>query len=173
MSKKALSLILLDTRSAHNVGSIFRTADGAGVEKIYLVGYTSTPIDKFNRPSRQIAKTALGAEKCVPWEYAPDINKLITKLKKSGLAVWALEQSPDSIDYKKAKLTGPTALVLGNEVEGIKKSLLKKCDQIIEIPMKGSLSRQDSHPSQTGQGKESLNVAVATGIALYKLTGSI
>lgn len=169
MAKKALSLILDNIRSTHNVGSIFRTADGAGVEKIYLVGYTPTPTDKFNRPNGQIAKTALGAEKSIPWEYAPDINKLITNLKKSGLAVWALEQSPDSIDYKKGKLTGPTALVLGNEVEGIKKSVLKKCDKIIEIPMKGHLSRQDSHPRQTGQGKESLNVSVATGIVIFNL----
>lgn len=155
MSRLALFLILHNIRSAHNVGAIFRTADGAGVGKIYLTGYTPAPLDQFKRPNNEIKKTALGAEETVAWEKQEDILELIAELKKSDAQIWALEQADNSADYREAKLTNPTALIVGNEVEGIEPEILNLCDRIIEIPMRGA--------------KESLNVAVATGIAIFCL----
>lgn len=153
--KKEIILILEDIRSTHNVGSFFRTADAAGVTHIYLVGCTPTPIDKFNRKRSDIAKTALGAEDTIPWTYIKTITPLIKKLQKSGVSVVALEQSPESIDYKKVKVKGTIALIVGNEVAGVSKKALTCADVITEIPMKGN--------------KESLNVSVAGGIALFRL----
>jgi tRNA G18 (ribose-2'-O)-methylase SpoU len=153
--KKETILILEDIRSTHNVGSFFRTADAAGVTHIYLVGCTPTPIDKFNRKRSDIAKTALGAEDTIPWTYIKTITPLIKKLQKSGVSVVALEQSPESIDYKKVKAKGAIALIVGNEVTGVSKKALTYADVIAEIPMKGN--------------KESLNVSVAGGIALFRL----
>lgn len=148
-----LYLILHDIRSVENVGSIFRTADAAGVSKIFLAGYTPSPIDRFGRKRKDLAKVALGAEDSVEWESISDLVKLIKNLKMN---VVALEQDKNSTDYKKfKKTTGNIALIVGNEVEGIPKNILKLCDQIIEIPMHGK--------------KESLNVSVATGIALFEL----
>ncbi len=137
------------------MGAIFRTADAAGVARIYLTGYTPAPRDRFNRPVKEIAKTALGAEATVPWEQVKDITELIARLKSDGIAVWALEQNKKSIDYRTAKLAKPTALIVGNEVEGVEDNILNLCDQIIYIPMQGQ--------------KESLNVSVATGVAVFKL----
>lgn len=153
--KKETILILEDIRSTHNVGSFFRTADAVGVTHIYLVGCTPTPIDKFNRKRSDIAKTALGAEDTIPWTYVKTITPLIKKLQKSGVSVVALEQSPESVDYKKVKIKGSTALIVGNEVTGVSKKALTCADVIAEIPMKGN--------------KESLNVSVAGGIALFRL----
>ncbi len=150
-----LELILHNIRSNHNVGSIFRTADGAGVSKVYLTGYTPAPLDQFKRLNAEIAKTALGAEQTIEWEKREDVTNLITELKKAGYQIWALEQSDKSIDYREVKLSEKTALIVGNEVEGVEGEVLNMCDQIIEIPMRGS--------------KESLNVAVATGVAIFKL----
>lgn len=150
-------LILDNIRSQYNVGSIFRTADGAGVSKIYLCGTTPTPLDRFNREVKEIAKTALGAEKSVTWEYTKTTLLVVRKLKKEGYKIIAIEQSKDSVDYKKVKPKGPTAFVIGNEVEGVSKSILKLCDIVAEIPMKGA--------------KESLNASVATGIALFRILG--
>ena len=153
-------LILDNIRSTHNVGSIFRTADAAGVGMIYLVGTTPTPVDKFGRKRKDIAKASLGAEETISWKYEKTIVPVISKLKKAGYAVVSLEQSPKSIDYKKAGklLKGkPIAIILGNEVEGVSQKALIKSDYIVEIPMKGK--------------KESLNVSVATGIALFRLLG--
>lgn len=150
-----LELILLDVRSSHNVGSIFRTADGAGVNKLWLVGYTPAPLDQFKRVNGEIAKTALGAEKTLLWEKRENIFDLIGELKKAGYQIWALEQNKKSVDYRKVKLAGKTALIVGNEVGGIEPEVLNLCDKIIEIPMRGE--------------KESLNVAVATGVAVFKL----
>jgi tRNA G18 (ribose-2'-O)-methylase SpoU len=150
-----LELILHNIRSNHNVGSIFRTADGAGVSKIYLTGYTPAPLDQFKRVNAEIAKTALGAEESVVWEKQEDIVTLISELKKLGYKVWALEQNDKSVDYREVKLTSKTALIVGNEVGGVEPEVLNLCDQIIEIPMRGS--------------KESLNVAVATGVAIFRL----
>lgn len=150
--------ILQNIRSLHNVGSIFRTSDGAGVEKIYLCGITPTPVDKFGQKKAMLTKVSLGAEDSVPWEYVSRIGNLIARLKKQGYKIYALEQSPNSVRYTSAKpKTQKLALIVGNEVEGIPNSILKKVDKILEIPMKGK--------------KESLNVSIAFGIvAFYLLT---
>lgn len=148
-------LILDNIRSRHNVGSIFRTADCAGISKIYLCGTTPTPLDKYGREVKEIAKTALGAEKSVEWQYAKTTLSAVKKLKKGGYQIIAVEQTRDSVDYKKVKSKFPVAFVVGNEVEGVSKSILKLCDVIAEIRMHGS--------------KESLNVSVATGIALFRM----
>ncbi len=168
--KKEIYLILDNIRSRENVGSIFRTADAAGVTKIYLCGITSTPSvenpksqapnpkqipnSKFQtQNSDKIAKTALGAEKWVPWEYRRDTWRLITELKKMGTNVCALEQTKNSQNIFTYKPKFPLALMLGNEVKGISPRILKYCDKKISIPMYGK--------------KESLNVSVAAGVALY------
>lgn len=142
-------LIINNVRSAYNVGSIFRTADSAGVTKIYICGISPTPEDA------KVLKTSLGAEKSVPWKYCAQARRLLEKLRKAGMQIVALEQSRKSIDYKKFKPKFPLALIAGNEVRGLNKKILSLTDKIIEIPMYGK--------------KESLNVAVAVGIALYKI----
>ncbi|MFC1721086.1 RNA methyltransferase [Patescibacteria group bacterium] len=157
MKKNNFYVILHNIRSAYNVGAIFRTADAVGVSKIYLSGYTPIPTDKFGRIRKDIAKTALGAEKNVPWEYYKQIGPLVAKLKKEKVYMIALEQSEKSIDYRKVKTKENTALVLGNEVRGVSKQILEKCDTVVEIPMKGK--------------KESLNVSVAAGVAMFELFG--
>ncbi len=146
-------VILNDIRSVENVGAMFRTADAAGIDKIYLVGYTPAPIDRFGRKRKDIAKSALGAEEFVPWEQKKLVHSLITKLKKDGFQVIGIEQDAKSINYKKVKLTNKNVFIVGTEVTGIPKDVLKKCDVIAEIPMKGK--------------KESLNVSVAFGVALF------
>lgn len=143
-------LVLHNIRSAYNVGSIFRTADGAGVSKIYLCGYTPAP-----NKNLKILKTALGAEKSVPWEYHSQAWRLLKRFKKEGVEIVSLEQTKDAIDYKKHRPRLPLALVVGNEVKGLSKGTLKYADKSIQIPMSGK--------------KESLNVAVALGIAVYNL----
>lgn len=148
-------LILPDIRSAVNVGSMFRTADAVGINKIYIVGYTPTPMDKYGRKRKDIAKASLGAEDSVPWEYAKSLSALITKLKKDGYFVVAVEQASNSVSYKSVKKKPKMAFIMGNEVNGLSKSILAKCDTVAEIVMKGK--------------KESLNVAVACGIALFRI----
>ena len=150
-------LILNDIRSTHNVGAIFRTADACGISKIYLIGTTPAPIDRFGRERKDVAKTALGAEKTIPWEYLKTITPLLTKLKKEKFEIIAIEQSKNSVDYKKVQLKNNSAIILGNEVTGISKNILNKCDIIVEIPMMGK--------------KESLNVSVATGVVLFRILG--
>ncbi|MCK4918611.1 MAG: TrmH family RNA methyltransferase [Candidatus Pacebacteria bacterium] len=150
-------LILHNIRSAQNVGSIFRTADACGISKIFLSGYSPKPIDRFGRDVSAISKTALGAEKDIEWEYFFQPNKIIDNLKKEGVEIIGIEQDKQSIDYKKIKIKKSTAFIVGNEVKGISKQLLKKCDKVVEISMKGK--------------KESLNVAVTTGIALFRILG--
>lgn len=146
-------VLLNDIRSIHNVGSIFRTADAVGVSKIFLTGYTPTPLDRFGRPRKDLAKVALGAEKSVPWQYEKSALELIKKLKKEGVFVVAIEQSERSKHYKKITLKYPVAFIYGNEVDGIAPAILKECDAIAEIPMAGK--------------KESLNVSVSAGITLF------
>lgn len=141
----------------HNVGSIFRTADGAGVAKVYLTGYTPAPVDRFGRPVKEIAKVALGAEKTVPWEKR-EITELIQKLKSDNVQIVAVEQDPRSVPYMELKPKGPTALIFGSEVGGLSTTVLTQCDAVIEIPMHGE--------------KESLNVSVAAGIVLYQVSRS-
>ena len=150
--KNKFYLILPDIRSCHNVGAMFRTADAFGVDKLYLVGYTAQP------PKPQIDKVSLGAEKWMSWEHKKDLKRLIISLKKKGVVVVGLEkaegsiQITDNIGLNKNK---DVALIVGNEVDGISEDILKLCDKVVHIPMYGK--------------KESLNVSVATGIALYEI----
>ncbi len=153
--QKANILILPDIRSALNVGAIFRTADAVGIDKIYLTGYTPTPVDKFNRIRKDIAKSALGAEKTISWEYKKSLSALIYRLKKEGYFIIAIEQAENSIDYKKLKIKHKNAFIVGTEVSGIPEKILAKCDVITEIPMRGE--------------KESLNISVACGIVLFRI----
>lgn len=153
--KQAIILILHNIRSLHNVGSIFRTADAAGMSKIYLTGYTPSPFDKLGNLEPNFAKAALGSEKFVEHKKIKSIGSLITKLKRQKTQIAAIEQHNSSIIYTKFKPKFPVALILGNEVTGLEKSVLSKCDKIIEIPMHGQ--------------KESLNVSVAAGIVLFSL----
>ena len=155
MKKKEVYVLLHNIRSTHNVGSIFRTSDALGVSGIYLSGYTPLPTDKFNRPRKDIGKVALGAEKNISWEYIKNPDKIIKKLKKEKYQIIAIEQSKKSKDYKKVKVKYPVLFVVGNEVDGIEKNILSFCDIISEIPMRGE--------------KESLNVSVAFGVALFRL----
>lgn len=148
-------LILNNIRSALNIGAIFRTADAVGIDKIYLVGVSPRPTDKFGRIQKDIAKSALGAEKIVAWEYTKSILPLISKLKKNNYKIIAIEQDKNSIDYKKVKIGEKSAFILGEEVKGLDKKILNRCDIIAEIPMQGK--------------KESLNVSVACGVALFRI----
>lgn len=143
-------LILPNIRSGHNVGAIFRTADGAGADKIYLAGYTPCP------PHTQIDKVSLGAEKFVPWEYKKQAGRLLKELKKTGYNIIALEQTKNSVNIFEWEPKFPLVLILGNEKTGVSKSLLKYCDLAVEIPMRGK--------------KNSLNVSVAAGIAMYNIS---
>ncbi|MEK7122665.1 MAG: TrmH family RNA methyltransferase [Patescibacteria group bacterium] len=156
-------VVLHDIRSAHNVGSIFRTADGAGCENLFLCGITPMPLDRFGRPRSDIAKVALGAETWMPWEYAASCTRLLDRLKKDGYTILALEQNVRSIQYTSFHLSQKqwqkTALVVGGEVEGLSRAILNRADHIIEIPMHGR--------------KESLNVAVAFGIVAFSLRSSL
>ncbi|MBI4135922.1 RNA methyltransferase [Candidatus Uhrbacteria bacterium] len=142
-------LIVDRVRSLHNVGSFFRTADAFGVSKIYLCGYTGTP------PREEISKVALGAEKTMPWKKCGQTWKVVEELKKQGVYVVALEQTKRSAPINKWKPRFPVAIVVGNEVNGVSPGVLARCDAIVHIPMLGQ--------------KESLNVSVATGVALYVL----
>lgn len=160
MAKIEARLLLDNIRSVHNVGSIFRTADTLGVSKIYCLGTTPVPVDRFGRKRSDFAKVSLGAEESVGWEYVEQDGKnggaaLVKSLKKEGFKIVALEQDKKSVDYKEVRADVPVLIILGNEVEGVSKDLLKLCDEIAEIPMKGQ--------------KESLNVSVSAGIFLYRL----
>lgn len=143
------------------MGGIFRTADGAGAKKVYLIGYTPAPASLKSiyktQAQKMIAKTALGSEVALPWEQKKGLSSVIAQLKQIGYEVVALEQDEKSIPYdtyvpKKEKV----AVILGNEPRGLDKRTLKKCDTIVEIPMHGS--------------KNSLNVVVALGIIGYKIS---
>lgn len=162
-SKQQLILLLHDIRSAHNVGAMFRTVDGAGVDQIILSGYTPVPPKKdalyLTDADKAMKKTALGAEVSVPWKKVASLPRLISRLKKEGYEIVALEQNKGSMDYRKYRPKKPVALIVGNEVEGVDKKIMKSCDVILEIPMRGE--------------KNSLNVSVATGIALYQITSTI
>ena len=148
-------LILKDIRSTHNVGAIFRTADAVGVGKVYLIGITPAPIDKYGRPRKDVAKASLGAELTMPWEYKKTLVPVLKALKKDGYTIVAIEQSSKSVDYKKVKPKGNVAFIVGNEVDGLPKKVLDMVDVVAEIPMSGK--------------KESLNVSVATGIELFRI----
>jgi len=170
-------VILNNLRSSQNVGAIFRTAEAAGCEKIYCCGITPAPLDRFGRPNSRLLKASLGAEKYLDWEKVKSATKLIDELKKQGHQILALEQDKKSVslfDFKagvrfKAEVRRKSdilsrfhatsmknfVLVLGNEVNGLPRSILNRADKILEIPMRGR--------------KESLNVAVAFGITIFWL----
>ncbi len=155
MNKQINILILPDIRSAENVGAIFRTADAVGMDKIYLVGITPAPVDRFGRDRNDIAKSALGAEKTILWEQRENLVELILELKNQGYKIIALEQDEKSVDYKEVKIAEKNAFLLGTETTGLTKEILDMCDTIAEIPMKGE--------------KESLNVSVAFGVAIFRI----
>lgn len=140
-------VILNNIRSLYNVGSMFRTADGVGVEKIWLCGITGYP------PHKDIAKTALGAETRVPWDHCYDIVALIRDLKDRGYKIVLLEQMDQSVEFAEFCPRGPVCLVVGNEIEGVSEGVVPYCDAAVEIEMAGM--------------KNSLNVAVAFGIVAY------
>lgn len=142
-------IICDDIRSLYNVGSVFRTSDAVGVDRIYLCGITGRP--GRSKSDEKLAKVALGAEKTVPWEYRKQAWRLVDELKAEGFEIVSLELTEKSINYTEFKPYFPLALIIGNEVEGVKKSLLARSDEHIQIPMRGQ--------------KESLNVSVAFGIA--------
>ncbi len=155
-------LIAHNLRSAHNVGSLLRTAEGLGVETVYLTGYTPYPkMDKDTRLphlaakiDKQIAKTALDAEKSIGWRHEDEIEPLIAKLKQHGFVVAALEQASGSVKLPDYIAPDKIAIVVGREVEGIEPGVLRLCDKVLEIPMFGK--------------KESFNVVQAAAMALYQ-----
>ena len=147
--RNPVTLVLHNIRSMWNVGAMFRSADAAGIEKIFITGYTATP------PRKEIDKVALGAQETVPWEYCADPAEAVGKLKREGRRVFGLEIAENSRPYD-GLLSGdfPLALIVGNEVDGIGDELLSLCDDVLEIPQYGT--------------KHSLNVAVAAGIAMFE-----
>jgi 23S rRNA (guanosine2251-2'-O)-methyltransferase len=140
-------LILHNIRSLHNVGSLFRTADGAGVKKIYLTGFTGTP------PRKEIHKTALGAEEHVDWEHNWELEEVLKKLKDQGVQIVGVECAEQSQHYLAVHYASAVAFILGNEVWGVEPEIMEQVDCLVHIPMYGV--------------KQSLNVAVCGGILLY------
>lgn len=151
--------ILDNIRSVYNVGSIFRTANACGIEKVVLCGITPIPVDKKGDRRKDFAKVALGAEDIVSWEHAETTEQALRTLKEEGFYIIAIEQDESSVDYKDVSVEGKKdmAFVIGAEVDGMSKEILSLCDTIAEIPMLGT--------------KESLNVTIAFGIAVYRILG--
>ncbi|MEK7643112.1 MAG: TrmH family RNA methyltransferase [Patescibacteria group bacterium] len=147
--------IIHNVRSLHNVGSILRTSDAVGISRVYMTGYTPSPLDEMGRVRKEVAKTALGAERTVVWKKEKSLSRLTNALQKEGYSIVGLEYTDGAENIQKVKITKPIALIVGNEVRGISRALLKRCDRIVFIPMRGS--------------KESLNVSVAFGVAAYEL----
>jgi tRNA G18 (ribose-2'-O)-methylase SpoU len=146
-------VVLNNIRSLYNVGSIFRTADGVGVDKIWLCGITGCP------PNNQISKTALGAQEHISWEYREETGAVLKELKEARYQIVLLEQTDGSSPYQDFVPNPPVCLVIGNEVEGIGVNIFPLCDRAIEIEMAGV--------------KNSLNVAVAFGIIAYHFRGCL
>lgn len=158
---RTIVLIAHNLRSTHNVGSLLRTAEGLGVAKIYLTGYTPYPHAASDtrlphlsqKIDKQIAKTALDAEKYLEWQHTPGIESVILQLKKDGFAIAAIEQATDSMPLPDYRPPGKLALIVGREVEGIEPEVLELCDAVVEVPMFGQ--------------KESFNVVQAAAMTLY------
>lgn len=158
---RSIVLIAHNLRSCHNVGSLLRTADGLGVEKVCLTGYTPYPLMENDarlphlaaKITKQIHKTALCAEETVPWQHRENVWDVFAELGKAGYRIAAVEQSDSSIALPKFKPPEKIALLVGREVEGVDPDVLAACDITLEIPMFGS--------------KESFNVAQAAAMALY------
>lgn len=163
MNSRRISLVVHNVRSAHNVGSILRTADGLGLETVYLTGYTPYPEAPDDRrmphvrrkTANQISKTALGAETSVAWRQFDDLTAAIDELKLNGFIVTALEQPKNALALNKYKAPERIALLVGNEIHGLDKTALKLADTHVCIPMLGA--------------KESFNVSIAAAMALYHL----
>lgn len=161
---KQLVLIAHNLRSTHNVGSLLRTAEGLGVQEVFLTGYTPYPETKSDtriphisrKLSKQINKTALGAENMINWQHQSDVKLVIKELKHKGFQIIGLEQTAESRLLTDTKFDNNVALLVGREVEGVEPEILKLCDLSVEIPMQGK--------------KESFNVAQACAMALYHLT---
>ena len=150
VKKMPVYVVLNSIRSNYNVGSIFRTSDGAQVEKLFLCGYTPHP------PKKEILKTALGSTESVAWEYVKDPKEILLKLKSQGVKICALELTDSSKNYYEiSEKDFPLCLLVGNEITGVSQELLDMCDFSVEIPQYGI--------------KQSLNVAVAYGIAIFEL----
>lgn len=149
MYEHSLVLVLDNIRSTLNVGAILRTADAVLVDRVYLCGITATP----KHP--KVTKTSLGAEKYIDWKYQKSTFSLLKKLKDEGYQIIGLEINSEAVNYWKTNYSNQVALVIGNEITGIDKKILNYCNQIVQIPMFGK--------------KESLNVATATGIAVYEI----
>lgn len=148
--KMPVRVLLNSIRSCYNVGSVFRTSDGAMIDKLYLCGYTPTPEKK------EVLKTALGSTDSVSWEYHNEPLALIKELKKEGFKIAALEQTHKSRNYTDIKVEDfPVCLIIGNEITGVSQDLLDECDYTLEIPQYGI--------------KQSLNVSVAYGISIFEL----
>jgi 23S rRNA (guanosine2251-2'-O)-methyltransferase len=145
-------VVLVDNvRSLYNVGSIFRTSDGAMIQKLVLTGYTPHP------PRKEIEKTALGATKSIPWEYVSSPIQALDTLRADGYRLCCLELTNESVPYFSIRRADfPLCLIIGNEITGVSKELIAECDLGFEIPMFGT--------------KQSLNVAVAYGIAVFELS---
>lgn len=154
-----VTLVLDNLRSVYNVGSVFRTANACGVSHIILCGTTPTPLDKKGEKRKDFAKVALGAEETVSWEYVESTVQKLKLLKEEGYYIIAIEQDERSVDYKKVDSKGKEkiAFIIGPEVTGMGEGVLAVSDVIAEIPMLGT--------------KESLNVTIAAGIALYRILG--
>lgn len=163
MPNLKIILIVHNIRSSHNVGSLLRSADGLGVEKVYLTGYTPYPEARNDKRlphvklklSQQIHKTALGAEKSVKWGQRDEIYGLLDELRRKKLLIVALEQTPSASSLMDFKTSQNLALIVGNEIDGLDKKITELSDVQLQIPMLGS--------------KESFNVAIAGAIALYHL----
>lgn len=159
----SIVLVVHNVRSAHNVGSVLRTAEGLGIDQVYLTGYSPYPLSKDDarlphlaaKTHKQISKTALGAENSLKWTRQEDISRLIKDLKMENYQIVALEQTRTATDLTKFKSGSDLALIVGSELGGLDKSVLDLCDVHIHIPMSGK--------------KESFNVSVAAAIALYHL----
>jgi tRNA G18 (ribose-2'-O)-methylase SpoU len=144
-----ITVLLDNIRSLYNVGSIFRTSDGGRIARLILTGYTPHP------PRKEIAKTALGATESVPWEYVRDPLEAVARLKAQGVRICALEHTSASVPYYTVgKDAFPLCLVVGNEITGVSAAVLAEADMAVDIPMFGM--------------KQSLNAAVAYGVALYE-----
>ena len=161
--KRKIVLIVHNVRSAHNVGSILRSADGFGIDSVYLTGYTPYPASpndqrlpyQAQRADYLIHKTALGAEKYVNWSHQSDVITLLHQLRKDGFLIVALELTSSASDLAKFKPRKNMAIILGSELAGVDKKLLSLADRHLKIPMAGQ--------------KESLNVSAAAAIAMYHL----
>lgn len=149
VDKLPIVIVLDNIRSLSNVGAVFRTADAFRIGELYLCGITACP------PHREIHKTALGADETVKWQYFETTQEACKALKDKGYKVFAVEQIENSQMLQDFKFEPYTALIMGNEVEGVSEEALPYCDGALELPQEGT--------------KHSLNVSVCAGIVMWKV----